>query len=100
MQIHNNIPVFRNHHLEGDEKNLFSRSFDDINELSNQISAVIIATPTTSHYSLAKFFLQQKKHVFIEKPITSTIQEAKELTSLANKFGLIGQVGHVERFNS
>ena len=76
------------------------KRFDDINELSNQINAVIIATPTTSHYSLAKFFLQQKKHVFIEKPITSTIQEAKELTLLANKFGLIGQVGHVERFNS
>ena len=44
------------------------RRFDDINELSNQINAVIIATPTKSHYSLAKFFLQQKKHVFIEKP--------------------------------
>ena len=76
------------------------RRFEDINEMSNQINAVIIATPTTSHYSLAKFFLQQKKHVFIEKPITSTIQEAKELTLLVDEFGLVGQVGHVERFNS
>ena len=76
------------------------KRFDDIKDFSNQIHAVIIATPTTSHHSLAKFFLQHNKHVFIEKPITSTIEEAKELALLANKFGLIGQVGHVERFNS
>ena len=76
------------------------KRFDDIKDFSNQIHAVIIATPTTSHHSLAKFFLQHNKHVFIEKPITSTIEEAKELALLANKFGLIGQVGHVDRFNS
>ena len=40
------------------------RRFEDINELSDQINAVVIATPTTSHYSLAKFFLQQKKTCF------------------------------------
>ena len=72
----------------------------DLDNFSNEIEAVIIATPTTFHFKLAKFFIQQKKHVFVEKPITSTTKEAKELILLINKFGLVGQVGHVERFNS
>ncbi len=82
------------------EKQYGLKRFKNLNNLSNVIDAVIIATPTSSHYTIAKYFLEQKKHVFIEKPITSTIEEAKELIHLANKFGLVGQVGHIERFNS
>ena len=82
------------------EKKYNLTRFYDLDNFSNEIEAVIIATPTTFHFKLAKFFIQQKKHVFVEKPITSTTKEAKELILLVNKFGLVGQVGHVERFNS
>ena len=82
------------------EKKYNLKRFYDLDNFSNEIEAVIIATPTTFHFKLAKFFIQQKKHVFVEKPITSTTKEAKELILLVNKFGLVGQVGHVERFNS
>ena len=73
--------------------------FTDITHLSNKISSVIISTPTNFHYELAKFFLEKKIHVFIEKPITTNINQANDLISIKNKFNLIGQVGHVERFN-
>ena len=82
------------------EKKYNLTRFYDLDNFSNEIEAVIIATPTTFHFKLAKFFIQQNKHVFVEKPITSTTKEAKELVLLINKFGLVGQVGHVERFNS
>lgn len=82
------------------EKKYNLTRFYDLDNFSNEIEAVIIATPTTFHYKLSKFFIEQKKHVFVEKPITSTTKEAKELILLANKFRLVGQVGHVERFNS
>ena len=82
------------------EKKYELKRFYDLDNFSNKIDAVIIATPTAFHFNLAKFFIEQKKHVFIEKPITSTTKEAQELVLLVKKFGLIGQVGHVERFNS
>ncbi len=82
------------------EKKYDLTRFYDLDNFSNEIEAVIIATPTKFHFKLAKFFIEQKKHVFVEKPITSTTKEAKELILLVNKFGLVGQVGHVERFNS
>ena len=82
------------------EKKYELKRFYDLDNFSNKIDAVIIATPTAFHFNLAKFFIEQKKHVFIEKPIASTTKEAQELVLLIKKFGLIGQVGHVERFNS
>lgn len=82
------------------EKKYELKRFYDLDNFSNKIDAVIIATPTAFHFNLAKFFIEQKKHVFIEKPIASTTKEAEELVLLVKKFGLIGQVGHVERFNS
>ena len=82
------------------EKKYELKRFYDLDNFSNKIDAVIIATPTAFHFNLAKFFIEQKKHVFIEKPIASTTKEAQELVLLVKKFGLIGQVGHVERFNS
>ena len=82
------------------EKKYELKRFYDLDNFSNKIDAVIIATPTAFHFNLAKFFIEQKKHVFIEKPIASTTEEAEELVLLVKKFGLIGQVGHVERFNS
>ncbi|MBU1912907.1 MAG: Gfo/Idh/MocA family oxidoreductase [Candidatus Omnitrophica bacterium] len=66
----------------------------------NKLDAVSIVTPTILHYEIAKFFLQNKIHVLIEKPITKTLKEASDLIKIADKNRLIIQVGHVERFNS
>ncbi|QQR49360.1 Gfo/Idh/MocA family oxidoreductase [bacterium] len=63
------------------------------------VDAVIIAVPTDFHYPIAKDCLQRGKHVFIEKPLTKSIDEAEELFSLAYKSNLALHVGHVERFN-
>jgi predicted dehydrogenase len=68
-------------------------------ELLQDVEAVDIAATTSSHYELAKAALEQGKHIFIEKPITSELWQAEELVNLANQKGLKIQVGHIERFN-
>ncbi|NWF50989.1 MAG: Gfo/Idh/MocA family oxidoreductase [Ignavibacteriaceae bacterium] len=73
--------------------------FADLNSVIKSVNAVSIAATTSAHYDLAKFFLQNGKHVFIEKPITAKISEAEEIVSLAKEKNLKLQVGHVERFN-
>ena len=74
-------------------------SYKSHDDLCNDIDAVIICTPTLHHFETAKFFLSHNKHVFIEKPITTNLEQANKLIELKNKNNLIGQVGHVERFN-
>jgi len=69
-------------------------------EMYGHVDAVIIATPTTTHYHIAKDFLQRGVHVLVEKPITSTREQAAHLFSLAQKHNLVLHVGHVERFNA
>ncbi|MGB5665690.1 MAG: Gfo/Idh/MocA family oxidoreductase [Maribacter sp.] len=73
--------------------------FDNINTLINEVDVVDIVTPTLSHYDCAKKAMEKGKHVFIEKPITNTLEEAEELLNLEVKYNVKGQVGHVERFN-
>jgi predicted dehydrogenase len=73
--------------------------FENINELIDAVDVVDIVTPTLSHYDCAKKAMEKGKHVFIEKPITNTLEEAEELLDLEVKHGIKGQVGHVERFN-
>jgi predicted dehydrogenase len=68
-------------------------------DLAGQVDAVTIATSTSVHYELAKFFLENGVHVFVEKPMTNTSAQGRELTALADASGLKLQVGHVERFN-
>ena len=58
-----------------------------------------IVTPTSFHYDGAKKVIEAGKHLFIEKPITHKLEEAQELIALAKKHKVMGQVGHVERFN-
>jgi len=58
-----------------------------------------IVTPTLSHYKCAKVAIKSGKHIFIEKPIANTVEEAEEIITLANEYNVKGQVGHVERFN-
>ncbi|HEU4620366.1 MAG TPA: Gfo/Idh/MocA family oxidoreductase [Gammaproteobacteria bacterium] len=71
----------------------------DYRALPGNVDAVTIAASTSAHFELAKFFLEHGVHVFVEKPMTQTAQEAKELTALAEARKLKLQVGHVERFN-
>lgn len=73
--------------------------FENINNLMDAVDVVDIVTPTLSHYECAKKAIGKGKHIFIEKPITNTLEEAQELLLLSKKHKVKGQVGHVERFN-
>jgi predicted dehydrogenase len=67
--------------------------------LIDSCDVVDIVTPTISHFECAATAIRNFKHVFIEKPVTTTLEEAKVLIKLANEAGIKAQVGHVERFN-
>jgi predicted dehydrogenase len=73
--------------------------FKTIEELIDAVDMVDIVTPTLSHYDCAKMAISRGKHIFIEKPITKTVEEAETLRTLVAEHGVKGQVGHVERFN-
>ncbi len=73
--------------------------FSKLDTLLSNVDAVDIVSPTTTHFEIAKNVILKNKHVFIEKPITNKSENAKELIELAKKNNIIGQVGHVERFN-
>lgn len=73
--------------------------FENINSLIDTVDVVDIVTPTLSHFDCAKKAMEKGKHVFIEKPVTNTIDEAEQLLKLEKQHGVKGQVGHVERFN-
>ncbi|HMQ46587.1 MAG TPA: Gfo/Idh/MocA family oxidoreductase [Saprospiraceae bacterium] len=68
-------------------------------ELLDAVDVVDIVTPTTTHYEMAAKALSKGKHIFIEKPLTHTLEEADELMRLYREKGVKVQVGHVERFN-
>jgi predicted dehydrogenase len=68
-------------------------------DLLDDCDAVDIVAPTTFHYELCALALRKGKHVFVEKPLTNTMDEAKALLKLAVESNLKFQVGHVERFN-
>ncbi len=73
--------------------------YADSRDLAGQVDAVTIAASTSAHFELAKFFLENGVHVFVEKPMTNTSEQGRELTALADASNLKLQVGHVERFN-
>lgn len=75
------------------------RAFATYEELLPQCDVIDIVTPTLSHFTCASQAIRASKHVFIEKPITNTLDEAKQLVSLAEEAQVKVQVGHVERFN-
>jgi predicted dehydrogenase len=76
------------------------RAFADYRELLGQVDAVSIATPTPLHYPIARECLERGVHVLVEKPITTTLEEARSLVDIAASTGRILQVGHLERFNA
>lgn len=81
------------------EQDLNLKRYVDINELIGAVDVVDIVTPTISHFACASSALKAFKHVFIEKPVVNTPEEARQLISLANEARVKIQVGHVERFN-
>lgn len=74
--------------------------FTDYKKLPDGIQAVNICTPTVTHCSIAKYFLERNIHTFVEKPISIDLKEADTMIELAKRNNLKLQVGHVERFNS
>jgi len=70
-----------------------------LDALIDECDAVTIVVPTPAHHAVAKLALERGKHVLIEKPFTTTLDEADELLAIAEKSGSLIQIGHVERFN-
>jgi len=70
-----------------------------IDALLAEVDAVSIVVPTPFHHQVAMAALAQGKHLLIEKPITVTLAEADELLDLADRQGVLVQIGHIERFN-
>jgi len=71
----------------------------DFTELLKHVDAVTVAAPTKHHFEIAKKCLESGKHVLVEKPITTNIEQATELFDIAEKKNLVLHIGHVERFN-
>jgi predicted dehydrogenase len=74
-------------------------AFDSFEKLLNECDVIDIVTPTLSHHYYATRALRASKHVFIEKPISTTLEEAREIEQLSSEAGKWVQIGHVERFN-
>lgn len=81
------------------EKEFGCKSFDSVEALITACDMVDVVTPTIYHYETAKKVIEAGKHLFIEKPIAHTVEEAHKLIELAKKHQVKGQVGHVERYN-
>lgn len=75
------------------------RKFGSLDELVDAVDVVDIVTPTISHFDCASKSLLKSRHVFIEKPVVTTLEQARELIKIASEAKVKVQVGHVERFN-
>lgn len=81
------------------ENELGVKSYASIGELLDHVDVIDIVTPTLSHFDCASQAIKKGKHVFIEKPIAASSEEAAELIKLSTEANVKVQVGHVERFN-
>lgn len=79
---------------------LGARAVADYRELLGEVDAVSVVTPTPLHFGIARAFLEAGVHVLVEKPVTATLGEARELVRIAEASGRVLQVGHLERFNA
>ena len=80
-------------------KKLNVAQYSNYKEVLSKIDAVSIAVPTNLHFKIGKFFLENGKHVLLEKPFASTLAQAKTLRKIADYNEIILQIGHLERFN-
>lgn len=86
-------------HAEKVSKEFGYKNFATIATLIHAVDVIDIVTPTLSHYKCAKVAIKSGKHIFLEKPISNTVEEAEEIIALSKEYNVKGQVGHVERFN-
>jgi predicted dehydrogenase len=75
------------------------RAYPSLDALLADVDALSIVVPTLQHHAVAMAALAAGKHLLIEKPITTTLAEADELLALAERKGVVVQIGHIERFN-
>lgn len=107
LKLAGEIPEFNVSAVYDIDKNVISnlsyqndlKLCDSYDELLDLCEAVLIITPTPTHFALASIAIKKGKHVFIEKPATDNPDDTKILISLAKEASVIVQVGHVERFN-
>jgi predicted dehydrogenase len=74
-------------------------ALNDYRDLAGKVDAVSIVVPTRAHYEVAEYFLSRDVHLLLEKPMTATLEEARELNRLASEKGVVLQIGFLERFN-
>jgi len=86
-------------HAQEVEKALEIPRFESFLALANAVDCIDVVTPTVAHYQYASEAIKSSKHVFIEKPVAQTIQEAHMLYEFAQQYNVKVQIGHVERFN-
>jgi predicted dehydrogenase len=84
---------------EAVSKTLKVKAFNSVEELIAAVDVVDIVKPSLSHFNYAVAAIKQSKHVFIEKPVTETVEQAKQLLELAEEADVKVQVGRIERFN-
>jgi predicted dehydrogenase len=72
----------------------------DFRALIGKVDAVSVVTPTLLHHAIARACLEAGLHVLVEKPLTATVEEARDLVAVASDRGVTLQVGHIERFNA
>jgi predicted dehydrogenase len=75
------------------------RRFDSVAALAREIECAVVATPTTTHFAVARELIEAGRDVLVEKPITAEVDEGRRLNDLAEQRQRILQVGHVERYN-
>ena len=80
-------------------KKIGVKAYNDYKLITDHVDAVSIVVPTHLHYEIAKYFIDNKKHVLIEKPFASNIKEARSLRKVSEEREIILQIGHLERFN-
>ncbi|HXL56155.1 MAG TPA: Gfo/Idh/MocA family oxidoreductase, partial [Chitinophagaceae bacterium] len=75
------------------------KRFTDINSLLDKIDAADVVAPTNHHFDLCEAAIRKGKHIFVEKPLTNTIEEGRQIVKMVREADVKVQVGHVERFN-
>lgn len=90
------VDLARGRHVASKYRTVAAKS---LAEFADMVDAASVATPTNTHYEIAKELLANGKHLLVEKPIAENTEHASELAELASKNELVLQVGHVERFN-